>query len=280
MVASNIMLKCKQLITLLLYLPAFGIYGATIVTEVTGSIQSIECNASASSLKQGSKLIDTGSCRIQSKEKGKVVLSIDEKNIQLRFPANYNLRQVIAANNKQEKSVQLIAQAAKSSSTIIILTSSGGTRSSGGDQLVAAPFDVEKYDKLLKNEKYQQLIQEFSSPKLGEEYFYRGSAYFFSGDLAKAVPDLEQAAFLAGCVKKRNRAQILLNIIKLQSGRYQDVLVDIRNFKRLHTRKETAAEIYFQECVAALALNDKKREKDSIRDLKRQYPNHPLLSML
>ena len=274
------MLKCKQLIALFLHLPVFGIYGSTIVSEVTGPIQSIECNASASSLKQGSKLIDTGSCRIQSKEKGKVVLSIEEKSIQLTFPANYKLRQVIEANKKQQQSAQLIAQAAKSSSTIIILTSSGGTRSSGGDQVAAADFDVEKYDKLLENEKYQQLIQEFSSPKLGEEYFYRGSAYFFSGNLAKAVPDLEQAVFLAGCVKKRNRAQILLNIIKLQNGRYQDVLVDIRNFKRLHTRKETAAEIYFQECVAALALNDKKRKNDSIKDLKRQYPNHPLLSML
>jgi tetratricopeptide (TPR) repeat protein len=274
------MLKCKQLIIFFFLFPVHLSHGLTLVREVVGPIKSFECNASTKTLRKGNKLIDTGSCRIQSKENGKAVISIHGKNIQLSFPANYNLRQLIEAKNKQEQSSQLIAEAAKSSSTIIILTSSGGTRSSGGNQLSAIPVDVEKYDRLLENNKYNLLIKEFSSPKLGEEFFFRGSAHFFLGNRDQAIPDLEQAAFLAGCAKKRNRAQILLNSIKLQAGHYQEVLIDIRNFKRLHTRSETAAEIYFQECVAALALNNKKRKKESIRDLKQLYPNHPLVSML
>ena len=95
------MLKCKPLNAFFFLLPVFGIHAATIVTEVTGSVQSFECNASTTKLKQGNKLSDTGSCRIQSKAKGKVVLSIAEKDIELTFPANYNLRQIIKANNKQ-----------------------------------------------------------------------------------------------------------------------------------------------------------------------------------
>ena len=100
------------------------------------------------------------------------------------------------------------------------------------------------------------------------------------GDSSNAIADLERAVFLSGSLQQRNRAQVILNMINLEAGRFQQVLNDISAFKKLHRRKETAAEIYFQECLAALALNKKHRETGGFKELEKLYPNHPLLSML